>query len=228
MQARVDHLVVVADSLEQGTAWCEATLGVTPGAGGKHPLMGTHNRLLRIATVDYPRAYFEIIAIDPSADAAVRRPGRRWFDMDDAALAATVRQQGPRLAHFVANVSDLRQALAAWTARGIDRGVPVQASRMTARGPLSWHMALRDDGQRLFDGCLPTLIEWEDSHPAAAMGDCGVRLQSLAVTHPDAQPLRAAYEAIGLHGVAVGDGPPNLCATLLTPKGRVKLESKGL
>ena len=28
--ARVDHLVVVADSLEQGTAWCEATLGDGP------------------------------------------------------------------------------------------------------------------------------------------------------------------------------------------------------
>ncbi|HET6828569.1 MAG TPA: VOC family protein, partial [Ramlibacter sp.] len=64
-QARIDHLVVVAQTLEQGVEWCERTLGVTPGPGGKHPLMGTHNRLLRIATVDYPRAYLEIIAPDP-------------------------------------------------------------------------------------------------------------------------------------------------------------------
>ena len=76
MTARVDHLVVAAASLEEGVAWCEATLGVVPGPGGEHPLMGTHNRLLRIATVDYPRAYFEIIAIQPGR--APQR-ARRWF-----------------------------------------------------------------------------------------------------------------------------------------------------
>ena len=52
MRSRIDHLVVAASSLDQGVAWCEATLGVTPGPGGEHPLMGTHNRLLRVATVD--------------------------------------------------------------------------------------------------------------------------------------------------------------------------------
>ena len=60
----VDHLVVAAATLAQGVAWCEATLGLTPGPGGKHPLMGTHNRLLKIATAAFPEAYLEIIAID--------------------------------------------------------------------------------------------------------------------------------------------------------------------
>jgi uncharacterized membrane protein YphA (DoxX/SURF4 family) len=41
----LDHLVIMASTLAQGVAWCEATLGVTPGPGGEHPLMGTHNRL---------------------------------------------------------------------------------------------------------------------------------------------------------------------------------------
>src|SRR3954469_67810 len=110
MNARIDHLVVAAATLEQGAAWCEATLGVVPGPGGEHPLMGTHNRLLRIATVDYPRAYFEIIALQPG-----RKPqrGRRWFDLDDEALRDTLRQRGPRLVHFVASVPDLQAALAA-------------------------------------------------------------------------------------------------------------------
>jgi hypothetical protein len=37
--------VVVAASLEQGVQWCERVLGITPGPGGEHALMGTHNRL---------------------------------------------------------------------------------------------------------------------------------------------------------------------------------------
>jgi len=63
----VDHLVVAAATLAQGVAWCEATLGFTPTAGGQHPLMSTHNRVFNIATTEYPLAYFEIIAIDPDA-----------------------------------------------------------------------------------------------------------------------------------------------------------------
>ena len=39
MAARVDHLVVAAASLEEGAAWCEATLGVAPAAGGEHVLV---------------------------------------------------------------------------------------------------------------------------------------------------------------------------------------------
>src|SRR5215218_1565290 len=118
MSARVDHLVVAAASLEEGAAWCEATLGVTPGAGGEHPLMGTHNRLLRIATVDHPRAYFEIIAVDPAVPAAPQGR-RRWYDLDDAALRDTVRVQGPRLVHWVAQVPDMAEAVAALARLGI-------------------------------------------------------------------------------------------------------------
>ena len=72
--AQVDHLVIAAQSLDQGVQWCEATLGVTPRAGGEHPLMGTHNRLLRLSTPGYPRAYLEIIAIDPACEAAGPHP----------------------------------------------------------------------------------------------------------------------------------------------------------
>ncbi|MBI5276349.1 MAG: VOC family protein [Burkholderiales bacterium] len=226
--ARVDHLVVLAAGLAEGVRWCEATLGVAPGPGGEHPLMGTHNRLARVATVDYPRAYLEVIAVNPQADASQRRAGSRWFDMDDETVAAAVALQGPRLTHFVAVVPDLDAALAAWRRQGIDRGEALQASRMTPRGLLQWRISVRPDGQRLFDGCLPTLIEWGDTHPAGAMADAGVSLQSLAITHPRAAELRRAFNAIDLQGVTVAEGAPNLCATLLAPAGRVRLESKGL
>ncbi|RYF36801.1 MAG: VOC family protein [Comamonadaceae bacterium] len=225
--AQVDHLVIVAASLAQGVQWCEATLGVTPGPGGEHPFMGTHNRLLRIATVDYPRAYLEIIAINPIANNDQPASAKRWFDMDSADLQARVAAQGSRLVHYVANVPDVRAAVQALDALGIDRGPPVQASRMTPRGPLQWQITIRSDGQRLFGGCLPTLIQWGETHPAGGMPDSGVTLQSLVVAHPRADALRQAGAVLGLR-TPVQEGPANLCAVLQTPRGTVKLESEGI
>lgn len=221
----IDHLVVVADSLVQGVDWCERILGVAPGPGGEHPLMGTHNRLLRIATVDHPQAYFEILARNPAAAAPAHT---RWFDMDQPAQQAAVREHGPRLVHWVARVPDLDAALAAWCGLGLERGEAVEASRETARGLLRWRISLRADGQRLLDGCLPTLIEWTGTHPAANMPGSGVALHALALQHPKAGLLGRALAAIGIDRVAVGEGPANLCATLSTPRGAVRLESSGL
>ena len=225
MSARVDHLVVGAASLEQGAAWCEATLGVVPGPGGEHPLMGTHNRLLRIATVDYPRAYFEIIAVQPG-----RSPQRaqRWFDLDDETVRDTLARSGPRLLHFVASVPDLQQSLAALRALGMDRGEAVAASRMTPRGLLEWQISIRDDGQRLFAGTLPTLIQWGATHPAGGLPPSGVSLQAVVARHPEADRLQAAWDAIDLQGVSLRTGPAQLCAVLETPRGRVQLDSGGL
>lgn len=225
MQARVDHLVIAAASLDEGAAWCEATLGVLPVPGGEHPLMGTHNRLLRIATVDYPRAYLEVIAVQPG-----RTPqrARRWFDLDEEGVRDALRRDGPRLLHFVAAVPDVRAAVAQWQRLGIARGDVVQASRATPRGLLQWQITLREDGQRLFAGALPTLIEWGQVHPAPALPESAVTLQGVSASHPEAPLLRAACDAIGLQGFAVKEGPARLCAVLDTPRGRVRLDSGGL
>jgi hypothetical protein len=222
MGARIDHLVVGAASLEEGAAWCEAVLGVVPGPGGEHPLMGTHNRLLRIATVDLPRAYFEIIAVQPGREP---QRARRWFDLDDEALRDSLRRAGPRLLHFVASVPDVEAAVGALSELDIARGEVIAASRMTPRGELRWRITVRPDGQRLFDGVLPTLIEWGETHPAAGMPASCVTLQSLSASHPDALHLREAYRAIGLDGVALAPGPAQLRAVLATPRGRVTLSS---
>ena len=219
----VDHLVVAADTLEQGARWCEETLGVTPGPGGAHPLMGTHNRLLSLACEAYPTAYLEIIAIDPDA----APPGRtRWFDLDDTSLHAAIRSK-PRLVHFLAATPDATAAVKALQRLGIDRGPLVQAERPTAEGMLRWQISVRGDGQRLFYGGLPTLIEWGDAHPADTMPSAGLTLESLHVSHPRVEDLQAAHAAIGLQGVTAEQGPPNIVATLATPRGVVTLQSAG-
>jgi len=227
---QIDHLVIAARTLDEGVQWCEATLGVTPGAGGAHPLMGTHNRLLSIASSAYPQAYLEIIAIDP-ARSSTRAPGlRRWFDLDDVALQAGLARHGPQLIHFVARVPDAAAALQALASAHahIERGPLIEAARDSAAGRLEWQITVRDDGQRLFYGALPTLIQWGAVHPVDAMPDGGVSLTALEARHPRADVLRGALGCLGLDAFEVRQGAPNLRATLQSPRGSVVLESKGL
>lgn len=228
MTAQIDHLVVAAASLAEGVAWCQSTLGMTPGPGGEHPLMGTHNRLFKVASGGYPAVYFEIIAINSEAPGVRKACDRRWFDLDNADLQRTLTSSGPRLVHFVADTTQARNGVASLAKLGIDRGPLVEMSRVTPNGLLAWQITVRDDGQRLFNGALPTLIEWGTVHPAHTMAASGVTLQALKVRHPQAGLLRAAYQAIGLSGVDITQGPPDLIATLHTPKGIVQLHSQGI
>lgn len=226
----IDHLVVLAASLQEGAAWCKRTLGVTPAMGGEHPLMGTHNRLLNISSPAHPRAYLEIIAINKGAATALPAGARRWFDMDDARLQQQVRLHGPQLIHWVASVPDLAERHAALAARGVDRGDVITASRPTSLGLLQWQITVRGDGQRLMGGCLPTLIQWGERHPCYSLAASGVELQSLRLEHPDAPTLAAACAVAGLGAqvpVSVAQAP-RIVAVLSTPRASITLASQEL
>lgn len=164
MTPEIDHLIIAADTLADGVVWCERTLGVTPGPGGRHALMGTHNRLLNLSCAAHPLCYLEIIAVDTDAPP----PGRpRWFGLD-------ARPPGPpQLWHWVVRAADLDVARAGLRAEGLEPGEPVAASR----GDLRWRLLLRDDGATLPG--RPTLIEWDSPHPAAGMPASGLCLLNL-------------------------------------------------
>ena len=223
MSAALDHLVIAASTLAEGVAWCETILGITPGPGGEHALFGTHNRLLKLQAPGAPNAYLEIIAINPLAKPTRSTPFKRWFDLDDPTLQDRLQQQGPQLVHWVASVPDLNAGLAAWHALGIDRGRALTASRPTPTGLLQWQIAVRDDGQRLLGGCLPTLIQWGAVHPAQSMPTSGLTLRSLHLSHPQHGLLGAALQAIGLHGLEVDGGGCSLVAKLGAPLGDMTL-----
>jgi hypothetical protein len=216
----LDHLVVAAATLAEGVAWCEATFGRVPEAGGKHPLMGTHNRIFGIGSKRFPRAYFEIIAIDPEA-AVPSRP--RWFGLDEPALRRAL-AEGPRLIHWVARCADVAAVAAAFRAEGIDPGTVVEAERSTPRGLLRWRITVRPDGRCLGEGALPTLIEWSGVHPAASLPPSGIELAALTLASehvPDALFGRLAAAA----GVErAPPGAPALRAVLDTPRGRITLD----
>lgn len=219
----LDHLVVAAASLAQGVAWCEATLGVTPGPGGEHALMGTHNRLLSLDSPAFPLAYLEIIAINPAAPHPAE--GRkRWFGLDDPQLQTRLAQHGPQLVHWVARSTALHTHVDAFTALGLQPGTPVAASRPTPDGLLQWQMVLRPDGALLDGGAVPTLIQWLGRHPAQTMPASGLVLQGLQVGAALPAGLR---QLLRLPGLRFGDeaGSPALCASLLTPLGPRLLHS---
>jgi hypothetical protein len=221
VNTRIDHLVVGAESLAQGVAWCEEVLGVTPGPGGQHPLMGTHNRLLKIAAPTFEEVYLEIIAIDPAAATPQRV---RWFGLDEPERRASLAQR-PRLIHLVASSPQLDMHRFGLIQIGLQPGEPVKAGRDTPQGPLAWQILVRDDGRLLCSGALPTLIQWEGRHPTQAMPDSGVTLSSLTLCGVPAR----ARDVLRLQGVAVQETPaaPALTAVLQTPRGEVVLSSDG-
>ena len=208
----IDHLVVAAADLDQGARWCEAVLGVTPGAGGRHAAMSTHNRLLHVGSAALPDAYLEIIATDPQAPP----PGRaRWFGLDALDLSG-----GPRLVHWVARTPALDGALAEWAARGVDSGRVLDLGRDTPAGRLSWRLAVRDDGRLVAGGAWPTPIEWTSEHPARRLPASAVVLRTLTLRGMPAGAVRAP-------GVTMADdGGPALQAVFDTPRGPVTLCSE--
>ena len=159
----LDHLVVAARDLDEGEAWLQERLGVRVVPGGKHPTMGTHNRVLSLG----PGLYLEVIAVDPEA-AAPARP--RWFGLDEPATRALL-AQGPALLHWVERTSDLERA-----ARASPDDVEILAF---SRGPYSWRMALTRDGSLPGGGTRPTWIQWDGPHPSEALADSGCRLLAL-------------------------------------------------
>ncbi|HEX6704347.1 MAG TPA: VOC family protein [Albitalea sp.] len=213
MTLALDHIVVAARTLADGVQWCEATLGVTPDAGGRHALMSTHNRLLAIGSPAFARAYLEIIAIDPEAPA----PGRaRWYDLDDPALQAAL-AGGPRLIHWVLGCDRILERTQALRDAGLDTGEVLDVQR----GALRWRLGVRPDGRRLGRGAVPTLIEWPGPHPSDQLPASSVSLERLTVCGVAPAAAALCDEAGVLRSI---DGPP-LVAVLSTPRGRVELRS---
>ncbi len=215
-RVEVDHLVVAARTLEDGVAWCEATLGVVPDAGGRHALMSTHNRLVDVSSARFPGTFLEMVAIDPDAPP----PGRaRWFDLDDAALQRLL-VDGPRLVHWVARTGDIATSAALLRHKGHDPGNVAMVDRMTPRGVLRWQITLPSDGRRPADGAVPLLIQWGDVHPCDALPARGLSIERIELGGVPAELAgRLGVEA------ATSTDAVSLSAVLSTPKGTVRLDS---
>ncbi len=210
----LDHFAIAAASLEEGTAFIRERLGVDIPRGGKHPVMNTHNCLMRLG----PSSYLEVIAIDPDAGPA-ERP--RWFALDDPAMQERLRRDGPQLVTWVLRTADIVAVAQA-------DAVPLGDILPMTRGPLSWHLTVPEDGRLPGDGALPHLIEWDcGARPWEAMADLGCSLERLTLSHPNPAWLEQALAALCRHGfdfieVKKADAP-GLAARIKTPSGVVTI-----
>lgn len=166
-----DHIVVIARDIEAGLDHVAAQLGLRLPPGGAHPLMGTHNHLVRLGE----DTFLEVIAPDPAA-APPARP--RWFTLDTP-------PEVPRLAHWVVRTTDMA-ALHPRLPAACGPAIPV------TRGDLHWLLTVPEDGSLPEGGTFPSLIEWgTDPLPPRAMPEAGLSLAQLRIGHPEPERLSA-------------------------------------
>jgi hypothetical protein len=210
-----DHLVVAAETLDQGSAYVRDRLGVSPAGGGTHVAMGTHNQVLKLGR----DRYLEVIAIDPDG----RQPDSpRWFNLADPDLQARLKER-PRLIAWVARTDAVDALAEAVYGQRVD-------VRAMQRGALQWRFAFTRDGSLPGAGLIPHLIQWAgDGHPAESMVESGCTLVGLDGTHTDPASVRKIIASLGLEGTLTihpisEPQSPGLSARIETPAGIVILD----
>ena len=211
LRSYIDHMTITAPSLAAGVEHVRQALGVTPQVGGEHPRMGTHNCLLKLGEA----VFLEVISVDPDAP----RPDRpRWFQLDEPDS-----NRAPRLATWVVRTNDIRAAV---TASPVSLGNVEPMSR----GRFNWLITIPQDGSLPLEGVAPTVIQWQENHPASTLQDSGCFLVRLEGFHPRAEKVSEMLQSIGFQDeFSVSPLPPGerpyLIAHLQTPAGPRRLRA---
>ncbi|MEM8978549.1 MAG: VOC family protein [Pseudomonadota bacterium] len=164
----LDHLVIKAETLAEGTEWAEARLGVPLEPGGEHQRFGTHNRLLRLEEL-----YLEVIAIDPNVPGP---EGARWYGLDAF-------EGPPALGQWALASNDLEADI---KHLGAGFGAPLAL----ARGDLRWSMAVPETGMLPFDNLAPAVMQWHCEPAQFGLPASQFTLKSLIVSHPKAVEMQ--------------------------------------
>jgi Glyoxalase-like domain len=206
----LDHLVVAARTLDEGSDFVHDRLGVAPDPGGRHEAMGTHNALLRLGEA----IYLEVIAIDPEAVPPARR---RWFELDAPSMQTKL-ASGPRLIHWVVRTNSIEELL---------RRSPISLGQILPlrRGRFEWRLTVQTDGHMPGGGLIPSLIGWQTAaHPSSALPDKGYALERLEGWHPSPNEVVSLLTPLGVaHLIAIrqstSSSAPVLVAHIRAPDG---------
>ena len=152
---KLDHIVLGAITLEEGTQFVENILEAKLSDIGYHKDMGTHNRVIRISK----DVYLEVVAIDPNMR---NFKNRKWFNLDNSNLQSKLKKS-PQIIGYVIKNNDMRLL------KYYDPFF--EASRANYK----WQFAMPTCKKNILDseiietGIIPSLISWKSEEPVYQM-----------------------------------------------------------
>ncbi len=164
---KLDHVVIAANTLEEGTSYIENKLLIKLSNIGYHSEMGTHNRVVKISK----SVYLEVISIDPNCG---HLKSKRWFNLDSLKLQSQLRKS-PRVIGYVIENQDITILKY------------YEAFFRASRGKYKWKFAMpRNNSSILVDqfylsGIIPSLINWESEKPINKMEDNHLNLEEIQI-----------------------------------------------
>jgi Glyoxalase-like domain len=188
----LDHVLVAVADLDRAAADFDQRHGLRSVEGGRHPGVGTANRIVPLGT-----DYIELIAVVDQTEAANNWRGRRVAD----AVA-----RGETFAGWALRTTDLEAFRKRCQSLGMPLPPPSDGSRRKPDGTLlRWRVQeLHEDAEV---GAVPFVIEWQvpdAEHPAAQLveqpsGAGGIARVVVGATSPEAE---------GQLRKVIGDGVP--------------------
>lgn len=190
---KLDHLTVIAPTLEEGVLHVSNCLDLDVPFGTRHDYMGTHNHRLQLGG----SVYLEIVALDPDGTPPART---RWFGLDDQAAVRSDWEEGRRLRGWVASTVDVASEIAR------HKGVFGETVPLPFGDP-TFSFSIPADGSLPLNGAAPSLIDHRDDPTSMArIPDLGARLVSFSLEHPEPVTIGALYDALAI------DRPPTVVA----------------
>lgn len=185
----VDHVLVAVRDLDEAARIFEDRYGLSSIPGGRHPRIGTANRIVPLG-----RTYIELIAVVDAAEASSSRRSMRVARA--VALGRTFATWAVRTNHL----DDLRVQLAS---HGLALPAPALGSRARPDGTIlrwrSQELRWRSHESIADDDVLPFVIEWEGQ----------------ARLHPGRVPAAHRSAASAIRHVVLGDPDPVAAAARL-------------
>ncbi len=167
---KLDHIVLGAVTLEEGTEYVEHILQAKLSNIGYHKNMGTHNRVIRISD----EVYLEVIAIDPKIK---NIKNKKWFNLDNLNLQSKLKKL-PQIIGYVIENKDIS------ISKYYDPFF--EASRANFR----WQFAMPTSKNNILDsqiietGVIPSLISWKSEKPIHQMKKNQFELISFEIEIP--------------------------------------------
>jgi hypothetical protein len=211
IQSTIDHIVIGAADLEKATKRIEQFIKADFSSGGKHPLMATHNRLIKLQN----SIYMEVISIDPSVTMPQSSGHKkRWFSLDSQSTKRRL-SLAPQPLCWVAAVDNVEQAVSHC---GYNPGKIIEVTR----DDLRWRLTVPENGKLSFDGVLPILIEWPNGiNPAERMPESNVCLQHLTLFHSNPKKIKGILSKLNILGpINIELGEPRIQFSFKTASGK--------